>query len=126
MLPDEKVTRQRTSRKNIPDRCARSNNPRNKMPSTKKDSKKEKPSYCTFEVGECSGTKDDSGRVIEEEEAEAEEAEDFEIGSEHEMLRKMKRKPKGKERLYRDRMYSEHQTKKALREKDAKDSCRLR
>ena len=74
-MPNEKVTRQRTSRRNSPDRCARSNNPRSKMPSTKKDSKKVKPSYYTFEIGESSRTKDDSGMVIEEEEAEAEEAE---------------------------------------------------
>ena len=125
-MPNEKLTRQKTSRRNSPDRCARSNNPRSKTPSTKKDSSKVKSSYYTFEVGECSGTKDDSGRVIKEEESEVEETEGLEIVSEHEMLRKLKRKPKSKEKCYRDKMCSGHQSEKVLGKKDTKDSGRLR
>ena len=103
--PRGKLMRQKASARSNPDRYARSNKPRCAKPSTRKDLAKEKPRHCIFEIGECSRTKDDSGRVIEEEESEVEETEGLEIVSERETLRKMKRKPKGKEKSYRDRMY---------------------
>ena len=99
--PRGKMTRQMTSRKMKP----------------KADSRLNKP---VFEVGECSGTKDDFGRVIEET-SEEDEPEEHEMTSEHEMLRKMKRKPKSKEKCYRDKVCSGHYSKRALGKGDRKD-----
>jgi hypothetical protein len=104
-----KVTRKKSSRwsareeysgKKRSDVYAKSNNPKSKSAS-KKCSEEEKPRLSTFEVGECSGAKDELGRVIEDE---SEESESEELGklSEHEMLGKMKRKPKSKEKGYRE------------------------
>ena len=99
--PRGKMTRQMTSRKMKPKANPRLNKP-------------------VFEVGECSGTKDDFGRVIEET-SEGDEPETHEMTSEHEMLRKMKRKPKSKEKCYRDKMCSGHYSKRALGKGDRKD-----
>ena len=120
--PRGKIAWQETSRRSKPKRS----NPKGVNPSTKKDSREKKPKADSrlnkpvFEVGECSGTKDDQGRVIEDE-SEEDQPEELEKLSEHEMLRKMKRKPKSKEKGYRDRMYSGHQVERALGKKDAKD-----
>ena len=121
--PRGKIARQETSRRSNPKRS----NPKGVNPSIKKDSREKKPNADSrlnkpvFEVGECSGTNDDSGRVIKGEESAVEETEGLEIVSEHEMLRKLKRKPKSKEKCYRDKMCSGHQTEKVLGKKDAKD-----
>jgi hypothetical protein len=126
--PRGKIPRQETSRRSNPKR----NNPKGMNPSIKKDSREKKPKADSrlnkpvFEIGECSGTKDDSGRVIKGEESEVEETEGLEIVSEHEMLRKLKRKPKSKEKCYRDKMCSGHKSEKVLGKKDTKDSGRLR
>ena len=56
------------------------------------------------------------------EESEEDHSEECEMVSEHEMLRKMKRKPKSKEKCYRDRMYSRHQVERRSGRRDKKDN----